>query len=123
MATKGFLAVHAVMGMGGLALSLLAMIALSPQALGPLGVTVWFFLLLIGLTGIFILMAYTVQVKLQPKLKPRQYRSNATRRGLFIAGYITVLLALSSLQQLNVRDGLLLLLLLGLAEFYMVARS
>ena len=123
MVNKSFLGASTLVGAAGLGLAFVIMLALTPQALGPLGVTAWFLLLLAGLTGLLILAAYAAGVKLQPKRTSRQQVTDAVRRGLFVGGYSTIIFALSSLQQLNLRDGLLLLLLVVLAEFYMVART
>jgi hypothetical protein len=120
---KGFLGVSALAGVVGLSLAAVAMLAVAPSMLGPLGVTLWFVLLLGGLAGIFIAASYMLGGKLQPKSGIKQQKQAAMRRGLLLGGYATIVLGLSSLQQLNLRDALLLLLLLLLAEFYVVARA
>ncbi len=123
MAHKGFLSASTTVGLAGMGLALFLMLTLAPLTLGPFGVTFWFLTLLAGLTGLFAAGAYLVAAKLQSNRAVKLRRVDAFRRGLFIGGYATILLALSSLQQLNPRDALLLLLLLSLTEFYMVART
>lgn len=124
MLTKSYVGTVTIGGIGALVLAVLAMRATTPLVLGPIGVTVWFIVILAGLFGIITALAYGVALKLQPAIKSSGRRAfDASRRGLLVAGYLTVVLALSSLRQLNLRDVLLLGLLLVLVEFYTVARS
>lgn len=104
---------------GAAAICLLVALIASPTAIGPIGVTGWFLVLLVGLASAWSLVFYLL-ARFATKSAPDSRA--AWRRGLFVGGYITVLLALSSLQQLNVRDALLLGLLLGLIEFYLVLK-
>ena len=112
-----------MIAVGSLSLVLLAATVTTPLALGPVGVTGWFILLGSGLSAAVALAAYTLGQKFQPKQTSRKAVTVAIRRGSFIGGYITVNLSLSSLQQLNMRNILLLFLLLVLTEFYLVARA
>jgi len=48
--------------------------------------------------------------------------SYAARQGLLIGGGFTVILALQSLRQLSSRDILLIIVLVGLMEFYFRTR-
>ncbi len=124
MLTKSYLGSITVGGVGALVLAALLMQATTPTALGPLGVTAWFGLVLVGLAAIGTGLAYVVAAKLQHSTpKARQRIIDATRRGLLVGGGVTIVLGLSSLRQLNLRDVILLLLLGGLVEFYMVARA
>ncbi len=102
---------------------LLAMLALSPVEAGPVGVTLWFVLLLVAVSGALGLAAFAVSRNLRPNAETGDLVPAALRRGLLVGGYVTILLALSSLQQLNLRDAGLLALLLGLIEFYVVAKA
>ena len=99
---------------------LITLIAISPSTIGPIGVTLWFLMLLAALSSFAALVSYLVA---KTASKNQASKPAAWRRGFFIGGYITILLALSSLQQLNFRDAILLALLLVLAEFYMVMRK
>ena len=124
MLTKSYVGTITIGGIGALVLAALAMRATTPAALGPAGVTIWFLVVLAGLFGLITAAAYGIALKLQPGITSSARRIfDASRRGLLLGGYLTIVLALSSLQQLNLRDVFLLGLLLALVEFYTVARS
>jgi hypothetical protein len=112
-----------VAGVAAVALAVLVMVVTTPHSLGPLGVTAWFLLILIGLMAVIGLVAYGLEAWLRPRTTTRHRIRSSWRRGLLIGGYTTVILALNSLQQLNLRTALLLGLLLILVEFYAVARA
>jgi len=124
--TKSYLGSVTIGGAGALVLAGLLMQATTPKALGPLGVTGWFALVLIGLVAVVAAVAYVAGLRLQrsgKKAKPRRRIVDSNRRGLLVGGGLTILLALSSLRQLNLRDVILLVLLGTLVEFYTVART
>ena len=119
---KGYIGTASIIGGGALAACTLAVVAVTPLAIGPVGVTGWFVALFVGLSALIAIPAFLVERKLRPQAKQAQLRASSLRRGVLVGGYITVLLALSSLQQLGPRDAILLAVLLVLIEFYMVAR-
>lgn len=123
MLTKSYIGGLTLTGAGAIVLAILLMAASTPASLGPIGVTAWFLLILVALTAVFGLAAYAVGLKLQPKRNSQQRVQDSLRRGVMVGGVITIVLSLSSLRQLNLRDVLLLVLLLVLVEFYLVARS
>ena len=97
----------------------LSLIATNPAAIGPLGVTLWFLALLTAVTGILTIVLYLAKTYLHWHATSQQRLSYAFRQGLLIGFWITSLLALDSLQQFNLRDGLLLGLILVVVELYM----
>jgi hypothetical protein len=101
----------------------LLVVATTPLTLGPLGVTAWFLVALVGISSLVALVAYGLSLRFHSSLKHGQQVANSWRRGVLVGGYLTIVLALSSLKQLNIRDLILLLILLILVEFYSVARS
>jgi len=103
----------------GLAFSV---VATNPAAVGPLGVTLWFLALLTALTGILTLLLYAAKSYLHWHATSQQRLRYAFRQGLLIGFWGASLLALSSLQQFNLRDGLLLGLILVVVELYMRLR-
>ena len=123
MLLKSSLVGMSVLGAAALAVALLAMVAVSPSQLGPLGVTGWFLVVFVGLSALAGVVADLTVGRLQPRRNSRQRLFDAGRRGLMIGGFITISLGLNSLQQLNWRAILILAVLLGLVEFYTVARS
>ncbi len=119
-----YLKILIITGAAALALAVLAMLVTTPFSLGPLGVTGWFLLILIGFTGVGALIAYVLAKRFsRSNTKPAVLAVAASRRGILIGGYITIIVALSSLRQLNLRDVVLLVLLLGLIEFYAAAHA
>lgn len=92
----------------------------NPTSFGPVGVTIWFIGVLVALQGGFTLGLYTLKSrKDQPGTKAL---SASWRQGLLLALAITVFLALSSLQQLGLRDVILISAVLVLVEFYFRTR-
>lgn len=120
---KGYIAKIGFVGLGASAACLLALWATNPAAIGPIGVTIWFIALAVALSCWFGLGWYAVGSRLWGGRPAAPQQSDAWRRGLFAGGYVTILIALSSLRQLNLRDAILLLALLVLVEFYLVAKS
>ena len=124
---KSYVGIVTLVGVAALLLAILTMRATTPLAIGPLGVTAWFILILVGLSCLCAGAAYMSAALLphsskRPSPTARRRVVDSVRRGLLVGGYLGILLALSSLQQLNVRDAILLVLLFGLVEFYTVAR-
>lgn len=121
---KGYVGLVGVSALAASVVALFAMAAFSPEALGPFGVTVWFLAVFVALSGWSALAAYRIERRLAPDHRSDKLLIwNSWRRGVMAGGFISVLLALSSLQQLNARDAILLALLILLVEFYTVARS
>ncbi len=108
---------------GALSLAVFMMLVTTPLGIGPIGVTAWFLVVLVGIMAILAIVIYLLEAKLAPNLPVKRRVNDATRRGLFLSGLITMALALSSLCQLNLRDILLMALLLVLVEFYLTARA
>ncbi len=100
----------------------LLLLVTNPAMVGPLGVTAWFLALLVALSSWFALVAYWLGQHLPFMRSSEHDQGDSRRRGLFLGGFVVIMLGLSSLHQLGVRDALLLGLLLLLVEFYVVAR-
>lgn len=98
----------------------LALTSTSPASIGPIGVTVWFLLLLIASGSGLSLLLYLIkrQRPEQTTVSRRQQLASSIRQGSLLGGYITVILALSSLRQLDLRDAVLVAILALLMEFY-----
>jgi hypothetical protein len=122
MPTAGYLSLIGLwtaLASGGLVLSL---IATNPAAIGPLGVTLWFLAILTALTGLLTLILYGAKTYLHWHATSHQRLRYSFRQALLIGGWATALLALASLQQLNLRDALLFALILVVVELYMRLR-
>lgn len=101
--------------MAGLVASL---IVTNPLRLGPLGVTLWFVVLYLALSALVTLGLYAVKAFLHLHATDAGRLRYSRRQGLLIAGWLTGMLALSSLHQLGLLDAILLALLLVIVEVY-----
>ena len=113
--TIGWLGAWALLGGTGL---LLCLTLTNPVVIGPVGVTVWFVGLLSVLTAVLTLVLYVFKgyFHIHDNSAPRLRYS--LRQGLLLAGWVTGLLALSSLGQLGWRDVILLGIAGGIIELY-----
>jgi hypothetical protein len=122
MPTAGYLSLIGLwtaLAGGGLIFSV---IATNPAAVGPVGVTLWFVALFTSLSGALCLALYGGKSYLHLHTNGHQRLRYASRQGLLIGGWATASLALASLQQFNIRDALLLGLILVVVELYMRLR-
>jgi len=97
---------------------LLSLFATNPLAIGPLGVTVWFVVVFCDLSAIITLIFYAAKVFLHLHASGYTRLRYSWRQGLLVGGWISGMLALSSLHQLGPLDGILLALLLVIVEIY-----
>lgn len=111
---------------GLIAVLLASMIITNPSNLGPTGVTLWF----LGFWGVvsanLAFLKYELMMRFgkeTTKLSKHRTMMVALRHGALVGAGLTVLLALSSLQQLDGRDVGLVAVLLVLIEFYARSRQ
>ena len=111
----------AVVCAGLLVLLLISMVLTNPTNLGPGGVTLWFLGFWLVLATNLAFLKYELVMRYgseTAKSTGRKTKLAALRHGVLIGAGLTVLLALSSLQQLDIRDIALVTVLLILIEFY-----
>jgi hypothetical protein len=101
---------------------LLSLVFVSPIALGPAGVTVWFLLFYSSLGAIFTLGLYGAKSFLKLHATGAARLRYSLRQGMLAGGWVTGVLALSSLRQLSWLDAILLALLLLIVEVYVRLR-
>ena len=94
------------------------MFVTTPLQLGPLGVTLWFVILFWNVAAIVTLILYVSKSYLHVHAAGPVRLRYSWRQGLLIGGWVTGLMALSSLHQLGLLDAILLALLLGIVEVY-----
>ncbi|HSH31957.1 MAG TPA: hypothetical protein VK963_04805 [Candidatus Saccharimonadales bacterium] len=94
----------------------------NPSRIGPVGVTLWFVAVLIGLQGALTLVLYFAKRRRELEMGSPDRLTSSWRQGFLVALTVTILLALSSLRQLGLRDVVLILVLVGLVEFYFRTR-
>ncbi|HEY2003591.1 MAG TPA: hypothetical protein VGH44_00560 [Candidatus Saccharimonadia bacterium] len=98
---------------------LIASVILSnPLAIGPAGVTMWFLVLFLALASLVTLALYGVKIYLRLHGTGAARLRYSWRQGLLVGGWLTGLLALSSLRQFGLWDAILLGLLLVIVEIY-----
>lgn len=86
----------------------------SPDRLGPFGITFWFTSLALVLVFCLALIRFSIKQAFRQKGSFK----NLWLKSVIPAVYATVLLALSSLKQLTIRDVVLTSILILLIEFY-----
>jgi hypothetical protein len=106
-----------------LSLTVAALVLTNPTQLGPIGVTLWFVALFLATQGVVSLALFTWSGKSYEAVGPYQRLTGAVRQGSLVAGVVTVMLALSSLRQLSLRDAGLLILLAFLVEIFFKVRQ
>lgn len=118
----GWLGILVVCGAIATALALLSLLATNPVTVGPAGVTTWFVVLFVALSCIATLALYFAKTFLRVHPTRANRLRYSWRQGLLVSGWATCLIALSSLRQLGVWDGILLGLLLLIVEGYVRLR-
>jgi len=89
----------------------------TPDDIGPFGITIWFLLVWLFLAEVFTFLRYGVGRLIgQP---PADLQPVAIRQGGLASAWVSSLLALSSLNQIDIKDVVLVSLLIILIEFYM----
>ena len=111
---------------GLVAALLLSMVLTNPSNLGPAGVTLWFLAFGVVLAANIALANYELIMRFgkeTTKLTKHKTIMGCLRHGALLGGGLAVLLALSSLGQLDARDIGLVVVLIGLVEFYLRTRQ
>jgi hypothetical protein len=97
---------------------LLSILYTNPGEIGPVGVTAWFVIFLSCAASIATLALHFSKAFLHVHATGVSRLRYSWRQGFLIGGWVTGLLALSSLHQLTIPDGILLALLLVIVEIY-----
>ncbi len=101
---------------------LLSLFATNPRALGPFGVTFWFIILFsVYAAGITLVFFYLKRLLLASETSASLLVSSL-RQAVLLSIWFSCLLALSSLGQASMKDGLLLGALLLVVEIYVRLR-
>ena len=111
--------------LGLVASLLLSMVVTNPTSLGPAGVTLWFVWFGIVVSCCLALINYELVMRYGregTKVMQAKVVAGCIRHGLLLGGAMAILLALSSLQQLDIRDVGLVLAFVVLVEFYLRTR-
>ena len=122
MSVAGYLTILIVWALVSSASLVASLIFTNPLTIGPAGVTVWFVLLFLDMSAIMALILYTVKTFLHVHAAGVNRLRYSWRQGLLVGGWLTGLLALSSLHQLGLLDAILLALMLMIVEGYVRLR-
>jgi hypothetical protein len=114
----GWLSVLIVWSLASVTGLILSVILVSPSGIGPLGVTIWFVVLFLALAAAVTLALYSIKSFLHLHATSVSRLRYSWRQGLLVGGWVSGVLALSSVRQLGLLDGILLALLLGIVEVY-----
>ncbi len=95
----------------------------NPTKIGPLGVTAWFVVVLIAITGGLTVGLYWFKSRFPRYDTERARLIGSLRQGLLVGLGVSIGLALASLRQFSLRDGVMIAILLVLIEFYFRTRS
>lgn len=104
---------------------LLSTVFTSPASLGPTGVTLWFLGFWVVISSCLAFVKYELVMRFGKevtKLNHHKMVTTSLRHGALAGGLATILLALSSLQQLDIRDVGLVVVFVVLVEFYVRTR-
>ena len=97
----------------------LSLFMTNPLAIGPVGVTIWFVLLLLSVAATVAVILYLVKTFLHVHEGAAASRLRYSwRQGLLVSSWAVGVLALASLHQFGLRDAILLGLLLAIIEVY-----
>lgn len=118
MLTLGYLGLLIVWSLLAGVVLVLSLLLTNPLTIGPVGVTVWFVVLLTGGAAAFSVLLYAIKSFLRIQLNNATRLRYSWRQGLLMSGWVTGVLALTSLHQFSLRDAILLGLLLGIVEVY-----
>lgn len=105
MSARGHLSLMLFFGSMAAAVALLAVMFTSPESIGPIGVTVWFLVLLVSLASLVAGgLLYLKKRSTRIQNTDEKLTENSWRQGWLIGGSLIAMLALSSLGQLSLRD-------------------
>ncbi len=105
-------------------LLVLSFIYTNPKNLGPAGVTFWFINLLIFLSSLISVIVFGTRMFQKDARKQKgKVLSDSFRTGFLVGFCMTVLVALSSLHSLSIRDIILFVLTVILVEIYFRTRK
>jgi hypothetical protein len=103
---------------GSVSLILASFFITNPAHLGPYGVTLWFLLMFLAIGGLAALAIYGLKQLIGPTDRPTNRLNTSIRQGALLSSWLTIILALGSLKQLNPRDIFLSLIIIILIETY-----
>ncbi len=100
------------------------MVNYTPKQLGPAAITFWFIGIAIFIASLVTLVEYNLKLRNEAnRMQPRKVLIKTLRTGILLGLTITILLALSSLRSLSLRDIILFILTVVIIELYFRTRK
>lgn len=114
--------------LGSLILSTLgvayALVAYTPAKLGPAGITFWFIGILVSVGSLIALIGFIWKLRHEEhRLTATKALASSLRTGFLVGFTASILLALSSLRSLSIRDIILFILVVVVIEIYFRTRK
>lgn len=114
--------------LGSLILSTLgvayALVAYTPAKLGPAGITFWFIGILVSVGSLIALIGFIWKLRHEEhRLTATKALASSLRTGFLVGFTVSILLALSSLRSLSIRDIILFILVVVVIEIYFRTRK
>jgi len=96
----------------------------TPQQLGPAALTFWFIGVLMIVASLLCLLDYNLKLRKEDnRMQPKKAFLSSLRTGVLFGFTFAILLALSSLRSLGIRDIILFILTVLLIELYFRTRK
>lgn len=96
----------------------------TPKELGPAAITFWFLGVLIAVASLVCLLDFLWKLRKEDnRMEPRKILQSSLRTGFLLGFTAAILLALSSLRSLSLRDVILFILTVLLIELYFRTRK
>lgn len=127
MRNRAILFTELILGLvllGSLAINTYMMVNYTPKQLGPAAITFWFIGIAVFVASLVTLLEYNLKLR-NPnnRMQPRRVLIGSLRTGILLGLTITILLALSSLRSLSLRDIILFALTVLIIELYFRTRK
>jgi hypothetical protein len=98
--------------------------AFTPAKLGPAGLTFWFIAILVAVGSIIALLSFIWKLRREEhRLTAAKALTGSLRTGFLVGFSVSILLALSSLRSLSLRDIILFVLVVIVIEIYFRTRK
>lgn len=123
MTAKAYYSLMFLVGIVGTGLVAASLFLTTPKSIGPLGVTLWFIILLASLASLLACGLFRIKQR-SPRVQNTEEKllQNSWRQGWIIAGAAVAILALSSLKQLTLRDAGLIIVIMVAVEIFLRSR-
>lgn len=127
MRNRAILLIELILGLllvGSLSVDVYLMINYTPKQLGPAAITFWFIGVVVFIASLVTLIEYNLKLRNSAnRMQPRKVLIKSLRTGILLGLTITILLALSSLRSLSLRDIILFVLTVVIIELYFRTRK